>query len=121
MTCFSTTNSATFFTEVYPVSKTGSSQNFSILGQCLTPLVLAASVATSSATMPVSRLIFNSAVSVEDNLQVRQNNQTKVSEQEAIAMFATELQRKSISLSAEDSKLWREIIASQSELGFPDF
>ncbi|MDF5732595.1 MAG: hypothetical protein PUP92_32525 [Rhizonema sp. PD38] len=121
MTYSLTTNSVTYPTKDYSASQTGRSQNFSILEQCWTPLVLAVSVATSSATMPVPGLVFNSSVSVEGNLEIRENNQTKVSKQEALAMFATEWQRKSVSLSAEDSKLWGEIIASQSELGFPDF
>ena len=41
--------------------------------------------------------------------------------QEAIVMFTTKWQERSMSLSYEDSKLWKEILASQSEQGFPDF
>ena len=44
-----------------------------------------------------------------------------ITKQEAIVMFTTKWQERSMSLSYEDSKLWKEILASQSEQGFPDF
>ncbi|MBE9260075.1 hypothetical protein [Dolichospermum sp. LEGE 00246] len=116
-----TMNSSTYPVEDYSVYKTGSSHNFKILEQCLTPLFLAATVATSSTTMPIRSLIFDSAVSVEDNIQIPQIYQKTITKQEAIVMFTTKWQERSMSLSYEDSKLWKEILASQSEQGFPDF
>ena len=87
----------------------------------MTPLFLAATVANSSTTMPIRSLIFDSAVSVEDNIQIPQIYQKTITKQEAIVMFTTKWQERSMSLSYEDSKLWKEILASQSEQGFPDF
>ena len=84
-----TMNSSTYPVEDYSVYKTGSSHNFKILEQCLTPLFLAATVATSSTTMPIRSLIFDSAVSVEDNIQIPQIYQKTITKQEAIVMFTT--------------------------------
>lgn len=116
-----TVNSVTNPADIYSESRTGSSQNLTILEKYFLPLAVAATVVTSSATIATHSLVCNSSVSTKDTIQVRQNNQKSLSKQEAIAIFAKEWQLKSISLSAEDSKLWEEIIASQSEIGFPDF
>ncbi|OBQ23772.1 MAG: hypothetical protein AN488_04015 [Anabaena sp. WA113] len=116
-----TMNQETYPVEDYSVSRAVSGQNLNFLGQYLTPIILAATVVTSSAKMPISGLEFDLAVSVRDNVQIPQTYQKKISKQKAIAMFTAKWQEKSVSLSYEDSKLWGEILASQSEPGFPDF
>jgi hypothetical protein len=113
-------NMEAYPTEDYSVSQ-ASLQNFNPFPQCLTPLVLAATVMFSSVTMPVSIPVSDLAISIQGNAIIPPIYQEMMRKKETLAIFATQWQERSISLSYEDSRLWQEILEAELKPGFPDF
>jgi ribosomal protein S10 len=64
--------------------------------------------------LPTSIPTSSSSVSLNEGLQL---SRQKRENWESAADFATELYKRSISLSEDDSKLWREIVNSQLKPG----
>jgi len=85
----------------------------------LTGVMLAATIMTSASTLPFQPTFNGSAVSID--VGVPSFRRTRRSSQAAIVTFSTELQRRSQSLSCEDSKLLRKVILSKAQPGIPRF
>jgi hypothetical protein len=102
-------------TDIYPLSRSASYRSLPI---DFVNLVCVAVLANSVLTWPNSIPVSSSSVSLNEGLQL---SRPKREQWESVANFATELYKRSISLSEDDSKLWREILDSQLKPGFPDF
>lgn len=115
MNYVSTQTSITGSADIYPLSMSASSRS---LQSDFVNLVCIAVLANSVFTLPTSISTSSSSVSLNEGLQL---SRQKREQWESAANFATELYKRSISLSEDDSKLWREILDSQLKPGFPDF
>jgi len=85
----------------------------------LTGMVIAATIMTSASTLPPQTISIGSAVSTD--LRANPIRKVKYLSQASIANFSVELQKRSRSLSQEDSQLLRKIMLSKSKLGIIRF
>ena len=97
----------------------GFTNTCSNLSSQLTGVMIAATIMTSSSTLPPQLISIGSAVS--NDLGIHPLRRTGRSSQDAIATFSAELQRRSKLLSREDSQLLRKVILSKSQPGIPRF
>jgi len=84
----------------------------------VTAMAIAISLNTAITIHPDINNYFDAAVSTNRNTAVPPE---ETDQQESLTSFALELQRRSISISEEDSKLLREIVSREQQPGFPVF